>query len=189
MRLKALLLPVLAVAALVVPTTAGATPTPLQEGQTRLSGSDRFATAAAISKASFEAPVESVFIASALDYPDALSAGPAAASIDSPILLVDKNPLNGHTRAELERLKPEKIYIVGGTGVVISDGAANDERVRRCQPLPGRDRYETAAAISKGMWNQHRPCARIRTDFADALSGGLAAAAVNAPMSSRVRRC
>lgn len=183
MRLKTLLLPVLAVAALVVPTTAGATPTPLQEGQTRLSGSDRFATAAAISKASFEAPVESVFIASALDYPDALSAGPAAASIDSPILLVDKNPLNGHTRAELERLKPEKIYIVGGTGVVTAATEQQLSEYGAVSRFQGVNRYETAAAISKGMWESASTVVLASgTDFADALSGGPAAAAVNAPM-------
>ena len=47
----------------------------------RLSGADRYATAVAVSKETFEPGVPIVFLASGVDYPDALSAAPLAAAL------------------------------------------------------------------------------------------------------------
>lgn len=183
MRLRSLAIALLAMATLLVSTPVGATPTPLPTGETRLAGADRYATAAAISKASFEGPVDSVFVASGLDYPDALSAGPAAAALNAPILLVGKGSVNAHTKAELDRLRPKTIYVTGGPKAVDEQVATELGRFGQVVRLQGLNRYATAATISKATWRSAKTVIVASGDtFADGLAGGPAAARLNAPM-------
>ncbi|HEX5589592.1 MAG TPA: Ig-like domain-containing protein [Candidatus Limnocylindrales bacterium] len=85
---------------------------------TRLAGADRYATSAAISAASYGANVPVAYIASGLGFPDALSGAPVAGKAGGPILLVPGTSIPAVIAAELTRLKPAKIVILGGTGVV-----------------------------------------------------------------------
>jgi putative cell wall-binding protein len=84
---------------------------------TRRSGSDRYATAAAISAGSFDPGVTSVFVATGEGFADALAGGPAAAKAGAPLLLV-RGFIPNATATELQRLGPTSIVILGGTGVV-----------------------------------------------------------------------
>jgi len=87
----------------------------------RLSGADRFATAVEISRSPvFAAANPVVYIANGRVPWDALSAGPAAADRGGALLLVEPNSIPPVVEAELDRLQPSKIIIVGGTGVVSS---------------------------------------------------------------------
>ena len=72
----------------------------------RLSGANRFATAAAISAATFSPGVPAVYITTGLNFPDALAGGPAAAACGCPILLVLTDSIPGATATELTRLVP-----------------------------------------------------------------------------------
>jgi hypothetical protein len=65
----------------------------------------------------FEPGVPVAYIATAATFPDALAAAPAATVNDGPILLVG-NDLPPATRAALEALRPRRIVVVGGPGVV-----------------------------------------------------------------------
>jgi hypothetical protein len=86
---------------------------------TRVAGPDRFATAAAISATTFEPGVPVAYIAYAYNFPDALAGAAAAGTLPGPILFAAANlPLNASTTKELERLKPKRIVILGGTGVI-----------------------------------------------------------------------
>jgi putative cell wall-binding protein len=111
----------------------------------RLSGPDRFQTAVAISQ-SFEPGVERVYIASGLNFPDALSAGALAAQKGAPVLLTHPDILLDPVRAELNRLEPEEIVLVGGTPSVSNavesalEGLSFDPQVIR---IAGADRFET----------------------------------------------
>ncbi len=92
---------------------------------TRLSGSDRFATAAAVSAATFGPGVDVAYIAYAFNFPDALAGAAAAGTIKGPVLLADSAlPLNASTIDELIRLVPKRIIVLGGPGV-IGDGVKN----------------------------------------------------------------
>ncbi|HXX61369.1 MAG TPA: cell wall-binding repeat-containing protein, partial [Candidatus Sulfotelmatobacter sp.] len=52
-------------------------------------------------------------------FPDALGGAAAAGTLPGPVLLVGPNvPLDPATLAEIERLTPQHIYVLGGTGVV-----------------------------------------------------------------------
>lgn len=85
---------------------------------TRLAGEDRYATSAAISAANFAPGVPVVYIASGLDFPDALSGAAVAGMQEVPVLLVRRDSIPDVVKAELTRLAPGRIVILGGTGVV-----------------------------------------------------------------------
>jgi type VII secretion-associated serine protease mycosin len=118
-------------------------------GVTRVFGADRYATAAAISRATFSGGAGLVYVATGGNYPDALAAGAAAAKNNAPILLVSQNGLPGATAAELSRLHPGQIIVMGGPGAV-SDAVLNQLRgfAPSVQRISGSDRYATAVAIS-----------------------------------------
>lgn len=165
--------------------TAQAGETPLPDGTTRLSGSNRYLTSAAISGRSFTSPVDAVFVATGDAYPDALSGGPAAARLGGPVLLVGKNSISDAVRDELARLAPGTIYVLGGSAV-ISDavvgelGSLTDGKVTR---ISGTNRFETARAVSQLAWPSS-PTVFLSSGraFPDALGGGAAAAHADAPL-------
>jgi hypothetical protein len=84
----------------------------------RLGGVDRYATAAAISAATYGPGVEVAYLATGANFPDALAGAAAAGSQGAPVLLVTKDAIPAATAAELARLKPGRIVILGSTGVV-----------------------------------------------------------------------
>ncbi len=86
---------------------------------TRLAGSDRFATAAAVSAATFAPGVDVAYIAYAYNFPDAMVGGAAAGTTGGPVLLAATGmPLNASTTTELLRLKPKRIVVLGSSGVI-----------------------------------------------------------------------
>ena len=84
---------------------------------TRIAGSDRYATAAAISAAHFDPGVSVVYIATGDNYPDALSGAVAAALGPGPVLLVAGGTIPPAVVTS-KRLKPGRIVILGGVAVV-----------------------------------------------------------------------
>ena len=153
-------------------------------GAIRLGGADRYATAAAISAAFF--PVAAtVLVASGANFPDALAGGPAAAHLEAPLLLVRPNELPEATRAELQRLAPSQIIVLGGAGAV-SDGVlaalgtlASGGAIR----LGGADRYATAATIAAAVFPSSKGVLLATgASFPDALAGGPAGASLDAPL-------
>ena len=152
----------------------------------REAGADRFATAAAVSAATFQPGVPVAYVATGLSYPDALAGTPAAARAGGPILLVTQTSIPGPTVGELSRLRPGRIVVLGGPDAV-SDavmsqlGAYTSGSVTRIQ---GSDRYATSAAISAASFNPGVPVAYVATGerFPDALAGGAAAAKKGGPV-------
>ncbi len=88
---------------------------------TRLAGATRYETAAAISAASFSPNVPVAYIATGLSFPDALAGAAVAGRDGGPVLLVPGTSIPTAIANELTRLKPGRIVVLGGTGVV-SDG-------------------------------------------------------------------
>ena len=163
-------------------------PTSLPAGDVdRLSGADRYATAAAISAASFSPGVPIAYVATGANFPDALAAGAAAVRRGGPVLLVTSSNVPGATARELARLDPAQIVVVGGSSIV-SQGVIDQLRayattgtVRR---LAGATRYATAAAISRDAFPQNVPVAYVATgmNFPDALAGVAAAGSGGGPV-------
>ena len=84
----------------------------------RFSGADRYATAVAISENTTLPNTDTVYIATGTNFPDGLSATPAAARAGAPLLTLPGNRLPATVAAELVRLDPSYIVILGGPGAV-----------------------------------------------------------------------
>ena len=154
----------------------------------RVEGSDRFETAASMSRSEFatgESP-SVVYIANGMNFPDALAAAPLAVIDFAPVLLVQRDSIPPAIAAELKRLKPKRIVILGGTGVV--DGSVARELTRYVSApvvrLAGKDRYSTSVAISKSRFAAGLEVAYIASgaNFPDALSGAAVAGINDAPI-------
>ena len=156
----------------------------------RYSGSDLFATAAAVSAHTFGSPCGcTAYVATAGNFPDALAGAAAAGTIKGPVLFVaTSGVINASTAAELVRLKPDHIVVLGGTGV-ISDAvftaleayAPAGQTVRYW----GADRFETAANVSFNTFPGNCGCTAYiayAKNFPDALAGAAAAGTINGPV-------
>lgn len=151
----------------------------------RLSGADRFATAARVSASRFAPGVAVAYVVTGLKFPDALAAGVAAGVQGGPVLLSEADRLPEPTAAELQRLRPDRIVVVGGAGSVSEDvrqqlGQHTDGDVER---IEGGDRYATAAAVSEATFDA-APLVYVASgeSFPDALAGVPAAVRDDAPL-------
>ncbi|WP_192498699.1 cell wall-binding repeat-containing protein [Ornithinimicrobium pratense] len=90
---------------------------------TRIAGGNRYGTAVAISQI-HDADVPVVYIASGENYPDALAGSALAGHEGVPVLLTRQANLANSTAAELERLNPERIVVLGGQ-VAVSENVVN----------------------------------------------------------------
>lgn len=149
----------------------------------RIAGSDRYATSAALSASTFAPGVPTVYIASGAGFADALSGSAAAGAGHGPVLLVTPTAIPSSVAAELTRLHPMKIVVLGGSGVVSDSvqqqlahytGGGASSVIR----IAGADRYATSAMVSAETFAAPHPVAYIASgeDFPDALSGGALAA-------------
>jgi putative cell wall-binding protein/uncharacterized protein YkwD len=144
---------------------------------TRLSGTDRYATAVAVSKATFATHPAAVYIASGLNFPDALAGAAAAARVGAPVLLVNSG-IPASTATELKRLVPTHIYVLGGTVSVSSAVQAAlaqytaSRTASSVTRLGGADRYATAVAIAEATYSAGETLYIANgQNFPDALAG------------------
>lgn len=151
----------------------------------RIAGTDRYATAAAISKSRFGGGASTVFVATGAAFPDALAGAPAAARARGPVLLTARTELPSATATELARLDPSVIVVLGGSGVV-SDAVVSKLKAYAGTVVrwAGANRYETAARISNRSFSPGVGVAYLATGdtFPDALSGGAVAGRVGGPI-------
>lgn len=151
----------------------------------RLAGPDRYATAVAVSQHLYPGTTDEVYVTTGENFPDALSAGPAAASVDAPVLLVQKDKVPDVTLNEIKRLSPSRITVVGGPAVigdaVIATLSGLTAKVVR---LFGADRVETALKVSQDLFSPGAPIVFVATgsDFQSALMAGSAAALFHVPL-------
>ena len=168
----------------------------------RIAGDSRFSTAAAVSRAitgevgsdsdtSTDTEVGSdgvdvVYLTNGRDFPDALTASPAAAGLGAPLLLTEPTQLPDETREELQRLRPARVVIVGGRSAV---SGAVDRDIRRStdariERVEGASRYDTAAAVVEQTHPDAASSVILATgeEFADALAAGAAAVTTSSPL-------
>jgi putative cell wall-binding protein len=160
---------------------------PSVSGFSRLWGSDRYATAVAISKATFPSGATVAYLATGLGFADAIAGTVAAARARAPILLTPTDSLPASVAVELSRLDPDRVVVLGGTGAVSGavvtsvKAALPSAKVTR---VAGADRYATAAAISKATFPSGAPVAYLTTGlgYTDGLPGAVAAARAGGPL-------
>ncbi len=144
--------------------------------QVRIAGADRYATAAAIA-GSLVNPASTVFVADGDGYADALAVAGVAGLQRAPVLLTATNGLPVATQAELIKLHPSQVYLVGGLGVISQDVAINIQQLLGLAPqavvrLAGADRYGTMAAVAERFGGTSTVLdLATGEDFPDALTG------------------
>lgn len=113
----------------------------------RIAGANRTVTAARI--ASFVGPSERVFLASASNFPDALSATVPAARSDAPILTTWTDRLADDVLVALERLGADEVVVVGGEAAISSRVVRAIESFGyRTSRVAGPNRYATSVALA-----------------------------------------
>ena len=154
----------------------------------RLGGFDRYETDVKIVDYLQVKEGTPVVIAYGENYPDALAVSSAAAINQYPILLAGKHGLADSVKTELKKLKPVKVYIIGGTGVISTDvenliaglTALDSKSIIR---IGGFDRYETSLKVAQYFsFSGKNLCIATGQNFPDALAGSIYAATYNAPI-------
>jgi putative cell wall-binding protein len=152
----------------------------------RLSGTTRYGTAAAVAIESAPNGASTVLIASGEDFVDGLVAGLAAARSEIPLLLVRRDSVPAETLGALARLQPSRIQIIGGPNAV-SAGVAQtltNRTTATVTRIGGSDRYATAANLMESAVGSPATTVFLVSghSFADALGAGAVAANENAAM-------
>jgi len=153
---------------------------------TRVSGGDRYGTAVAVARAGFPGTAPVVYVASGVNYPDALSAGAAAAAQGGPLLLTSPGGLPDVVSAEISRLHPGRIVVVGGVNAVsttVSDALSG--LAPTVVRLAGSDRYDTSRRVAQYAFGAGPvPIAYVASgsSFPDALSATGAAGSQGGPV-------
>lgn len=137
----------------------------------------------------WEENCNTVIVASADDYPDALAAAPLADVYNAPVLLTHTGSIDSRVLAAIGFHKFENAIIVGGTGIFPASAMQQLEAVvgvNDVQQVGGINRYETAVAIAKHVgWRASGAGVNPWTvnvylasgvNFPDALAAGAAAA-------------
>jgi putative cell wall-binding protein len=157
----------------------------------RIAGADRYEAAIAVSREAFPTGARVAFVVTGENYPDALSAGPAAVHLGGPLLLTRRSALPAGLGEELSRLDPDDVYIVGGAASV-SDGVLDEIRSTGAvvHRFGGADRYEVSRMLAEAVFGREgrNPSSSglvyIATgrNFPDALAAGGAAGHAGSPV-------
>ncbi|MDA3936469.1 MAG: cell wall-binding repeat-containing protein, partial [Actinomycetota bacterium] len=152
----------------------------------RVAGTSRYGTAQAVATAvASKVSVNTVFVATGANFPDALAASSLAAALKAPILLTRADSLPAETQAALQALKPANVIICGGELVVspavaaaLGSSAFGSLTVTR---EAGTGRYDTALRIIErgqartGVSDPAGVFVATGTNYPDALAGGVLA--------------
>jgi len=131
---------------------------------TRIEGTDRYSTAVQLSRRTFSATAPAVVIASGEDYPDALTGSALAGAEKGALLLSPKASLAAVVEAELKRLKPARVYIMGSNAAI---SPAVEARIKTVLPaatvarIAGADRYATARKAADKVYDIAGPAKAI----------------------------
>lgn len=118
---------------------------------TRISGINRFVTAATVATTPEGSTSKDVILVSGGNYADAISATTLAKELNAPILLTNQGEqtLNPDTKAALDKLKPGNVYIIGGIGVITSAVQVELQSYGYATPrLGGANRYATNVLVA-----------------------------------------
>lgn len=160
---------------------------------TRVGGANRFDTAAQLTEG-FDPVLTGVpvFLANSTS-PDALGGGAAASIGGGALLLTKATSLPPETVVALKRVKPSRVYVLGGTSVISSavlgavKGAVPGVTVER---VGGADRFATAALVSRRAASS-APQVLLANglNFPDALAGSATALYGGRPVLLSRREC
>ena len=154
---------------------------------TRVAGSNRYETAAQVSAGTFASGVPVVYVATGEGFADALAGSAAAGRDGGSLLLVPGRGTSVPVSvvSELQRLRPARVVILGGTAAV-TDTMAGLLAAIPGMPTPervaGTDRYDTAAKVAQACSPDGMVFVATGTNFPDALAVSAVAGARGCPI-------
>ena len=129
----------------------------------RYAGADRYATALQIVEQGLGDP-PTIFLTTGTNFPDALTAGAAAAHAVGGILLTDGNQMPPSVAAYLQANAGDTVYAVGGPAAAADPTAT---------AIVGADRYLTSAQVASTIFGPPVVVGLASgTNYPDALAGG-----------------
>jgi len=162
----------------------------------RIAGQDRYLNSVLMAQAEFNsgapngghAPV--VYIATGANFPDALSAGPAAVAHGGALLLTPSDQLPDYVRDEIISLNPQSLVIVGGSASITAPVRAELKSLvppGNVTEIAGVDRYVNSRELLDSYWTApptgpHGVYVATGANFPDALSAGAAAGMLGLPV-------
>lgn len=152
--------------------------------RSRIGGSDRIETSVLLSKQKFT-NAETVIIASANNFPDALSASALANKYKAPILLANHDKVSKSVLDEIKRLGAKRVIVVGGESSISENVVNTLKSSVNIERLAGNNRYETSRKIAEKLMNNGMDKALILVDgrnYPDALSSSALVHKNNAPI-------
>lgn len=167
---------------------------PISPGVKRLGGNTPEAMSVNVSQEltqSSNQKVQTVYLTSNRAWVHGLSAVPLASLEKAPFLLTDPETLSSVTKAEIERLNPDKVVIIGGTGSVSSTIEKEElpaMGIQNIERIAGTTRYDTPPMIGDRIYSKLSPdkvpsvFIASGENFEDSLSVVSAAANLNFPI-------
>lgn len=154
----------------------------------RLAAGDRVATAIAVAGRGWPDGAGVVLLATADGSGDALGAVPLAAARDAPILLTPPGGLRPDVGAELRRLRPGTVILLGGRGALGEDVERDVRQIgARVERIAGEDPYATAALTARAAMSGTTVAVTSGEGFADAVAAGALASTPSRPPTLLVR--
>jgi len=144
------------------------TPQSTQQSQ-RFAGATAEGTAVQISEATFTTGSDTVIIAQANQFPDALAGAPLAYKLQAPMLLSPSSALTDEVRAELQRLAPKTIYLLGGTAALSTTIESELRQKYEVKRLAGYTAEGTACEIARELGTKGKTVIASVRSFQDAL--------------------
>lgn len=136
----------------------------------RFAGVSAEGTAVQISKETFTTGADTVILAQVNQFPDALAGAPLAYKLQAPILLSSSTELTEDVRAEIQRLAPKTIYLLGGTAA-LSEQIENElQQTYQVKRLYGYTAEGTARAIAQELGTKGQAVIASERYFQDALA-------------------
>lgn len=159
----------------------------------RIGGTDRYETAAVVATNYGEdigtvAGRRVAMVASGVDFPDALAAGPLAAGAGFPLLLTPPNASREVVDDALQELNIETILLIGGESVLsVEVEQAYRDAGYEVERLAGPNRAATAARVAalarqRLDWDMRLQVLARGDTFPDALAGAVHAGQSGAPL-------
>lgn len=135
---------------------------------------------------------ETVYVTTGVNFPDALAASAlpfgnpvgrvSSADESAAVLLTRPTSLPEATRAELERVGPDRIVVVGGPGAVSEEVLQELEDYGPVERVAGDDRYHTAVLLAEAFTSADMVVLASGQDWPDALAGAAWAKREAAPL-------
>lgn len=158
-------------------------------GVTRIAGANSYETAVEISKYAHPDPAAdnpsgTVYVVTGQRFQDALAIAAPAARDNSPVLLVQQNSIPAAVLAEIQRLAPARVVILGGPLAVSAAVQATLNVNWPTVRIGGANSVETAAMISAASYTPPVDTVYLSTsaNFPDALSIASVAGAKGGPV-------